>query len=53
MSLTLRELLERLEHLDETELCDILGITSEDLCERFIDVIEDKMDKLEIEMDWE
>ena len=52
MALTLREILERLKSLDEVELCDILGLTSEDLVERFADVIEDKMDKLEIEMDW-
>ena len=53
MALTLREVLERLKSLDEVELCDILSITSEDLVERFIDVIEDKMDTLEIEVDWE
>ena len=53
MALTLREILERLKSLDEVELCDILGISSEDLVERFIDVIEDKMDTLEIEVDWE
>lgn len=53
MALTLREILERLKSLDEVELCDILGLTSEDLVERFADVIEDKMDTLEIEVDWE
>ena len=53
MALTLREVLERLKSLDEVELCDILSITSEDLVERFIDVIEDKMDTLETEVDWE
>ena len=41
MALTLREILERLKSLDEVELCDILSLTSEDLVERFIDVIED------------
>ncbi len=53
MALTLREILERLKSCDEVELCDMLGITSEDLVERFIDVIENKIDKLEIEMDWD
>lgn len=53
MALTLREILERLKSLDEVELCDILGLSSEDIVERFADIIEDKMDKLEIEVDWE
>ena len=53
MALTLREILERLKSLDEVELCDILSLTSEDIVERFIDVIEEKMDTLEIEVDWE
>ena len=53
MALTLREILERLKSLDEVELCDILGLSSEDLVERFVDVIEEKMDTLEIEVDWE
>ena len=53
MALTLREILERLKSLDEVELCDILGLSSDDIVERFADIIEDKMDKLEIEVDWE
>lgn len=53
MALTLREILERLKQLDEVELCDILGISSEDIVERFIDLIEDKLDTLEITVDWE
>ena len=53
MALTLREILERLKSLDEVELCDILSLTSEDIVERFIGVIEEKMDTLEIEVDWE
>lgn len=52
MALLLREVLERLATLDETELCDILGLTSEDILDRFLDVVEEKIDKLEIEVDW-
>ena len=53
MALTLREILERLKSLDEVELCDILGISSEDIVERFLDVIEDKIETLELTVDWD
>ena len=53
MALTLREILERLKSLDEVELCDILGISSEDIVERFIDVIEEKIEALELTVDWD
>ena len=53
MPLLLREIIEILETLDETELCDILEISSEDIAERFQDVIEDKLDKLENIVDWD
>jgi len=53
VALTLREILERLKSLDEVELCDILSISSEDIVERFIDVIEEKIEALEITVDWE
>lgn len=53
MALTLREILERLKSLDEVELCDILGISSEDIVERFLDVIEDKIEALELTVDWD
>lgn len=53
MSLTLREILERLKSLDEVELCDILDISSEDIVERFIDVIEEKIEALELTVDWD
>ncbi len=53
MAMTLREVLERLKELDEVDLLEILGVNSEMLLERFIDIVEDKIDKLEIEMDWE
>jgi hypothetical protein len=53
MPLLLREIIERLASLDETELCDILEISSEDIAERFQDVIEDKLEKLENIVDWD
>jgi hypothetical protein len=52
MPLTLEELKEKLaEQIDEITLLDILGITSYDLVERFEDLIEDKFEKLEKEVD--
>jgi hypothetical protein len=52
MPLTLEELKEKLaEQMDEITLLDILGITSYDLVERFEDIIEDKFEKLEREID--
>ena len=52
MPLTLEELKEKLaEQIDEITLLDMLGITSYDLVERFEDIIEDKFDKLEREID--
>ena len=53
MALTLNDILDRLRQLDEVELLDILGVNSDMLVDRFTDLIEDKIDKLEIEMDWE
>ena len=53
MALTLREILERLKSLDEVELCDILSISSEDIVERFIDLIEEKIETLQLTVDWD
>ena len=39
------ELLERLRSLDEELLLDLLGVTSEDLVDAFVDVILDNEDK--------
>ena len=46
MALTLIDLKERLKSIDEISLLELLGITSEDLVERFYDLIEDKYDEL-------
>lgn len=51
MSFTLREIMARLKNLDEISLMEALEISSEDLVERFIDRIEDKMDTLEQEVE--
>jgi hypothetical protein len=51
--LTLTEINERLKALDEVDLLEVLGITSEDLVDRFSDVIEDKIDKLQQLVDWD
>ena len=52
MPLTLCDILERLKQLDELDLIEYLGITSEDLVDRFSDIIEDKIDKLESIVEW-
>lgn len=53
MALILQEILERLKSLDEVELCDILGLTTEQILVRFADVVEDKADELEKLVDWD
>ena len=47
MALTLTEIQERLIHIDEVTLMELLEINSEDLVHRFIDRIEDNADTLE------
>ena len=51
MSLTLVELKERLKKLDETILCEVLNISSEELVERFEDVIEENFEELESDLE--
>jgi hypothetical protein len=46
MSTTLAELQEKLKEVDEITLMELLNVSSEDLVERFVDVIEDKFDTL-------
>lgn len=50
MALTLPEMAERLKKLDEITLMEVLSISSEDLVERFMDIIELKFDQLEPEL---
>ena len=51
MSLTLRDIMERMAKLDEITLLEVLNISSEEIIERFADKIEDKFDELEIDLD--
>lgn len=49
--LTLTDLKEKLVQLDEITLLETLEITSHDLVHRFSDLIEQKQDTLELELD--
>jgi len=53
IQLTLCEVKERLLDIDEVELLDYLGLTSEDLVNRFEDIIELRLEKLKQVVDWE
>lgn len=50
MSLTLGDVQDRLKLLDEITLLEVLDISSEDLVDRFMDRIEEKLDELEVEL---
>ena len=45
--MTLQQILENLANLEETELIDLLGVTSDVIVEHFRDVIEDDIEKFE------
>ena len=49
--LTLEEIKDKLKQLDEVTLMETLGLTSEDLINRCTDLIEEKQDTLEIDLD--
>jgi len=53
MPLTLTDIFDRLRSIDEISLLEVLGITSEDLVDRFADRIEDNADALELELEEE
>jgi hypothetical protein len=53
MPLTLEEIKERLKRWDEIALIEELEIDSEQIVERFDDIIEDKADTLEQQVNWE
>ena len=53
MALTLTEIQERHKSLDEMTLVEELNLTSEDIVDRFEDLIEDQADRLEKLIDWE
>lgn len=51
MALTILDLFEKLKRLDEISLMEILGITAEELVDRFEDRIEAMFDQLVDEID--
>lgn len=53
MSLTLEEIKERLRRWDELTIMEELGLRTEDIVDRFDDIIEDKADYLETLVNWE
>lgn len=53
MHLTLPEIAERLKQIDEITLLEILGITSEDIVDRFGDIVEERADSLQQHIDWD
>lgn len=50
MNLTLVELKEKLMQFDELDLIELLDLTSEDILDRFEDVVEDKYEMLRKEV---
>jgi hypothetical protein len=53
MTLTIEEIKERLKRWDEVALLEELEIDSEQIVERFDDIIEDNADRLEQQVNWE
>jgi len=49
MTLTFNDLKDRLKDLDEVTLLELLDLKSEDIVDRFEDLIEDKQEQLEKE----
>jgi len=49
--LTLEDIKDKLKQLDEVTLMETLEITSDDLVDRFTDLIEQKQDTLELQFD--
>ena len=48
---TLSEILEQLKQIEETVLLEILGLSSEDLIERFSDLVENNPEKFNDELE--
>lgn len=51
MTMLLEELKEKLRNVDEIALLEMLNITSDELVKRFVDEIEENIDKLIKELD--
>jgi len=50
MSLTFEDIMNRLKQLDEVTILELLDLKTEDIVERFRDVIEDMIEELEKEL---
>ena len=50
MSLTFEDIIDRLKQLDEVTILELLDLKTEDIVERFRDVIEDMVEELEKEL---
>jgi len=50
MALTIPDIKEKLKLLDEITLLEMLNVSSEELIERFSDIVEDRADELEEEI---
>jgi hypothetical protein len=53
MTLTLEEIKERMKRWDELTIIEELSLRSEEIVERFEDVIEENADRLEKLVNWE
>jgi hypothetical protein len=53
MTLTLEEIKERMKRWDELSIIEELSIRSEDIVERFEDMVEEQADRLEKLVNWE
>ncbi len=50
MSLTFEDIIDRLKQLDEVTILELLDLKTEDIVERFRDVIEDAIEEIEKEL---
>lgn len=51
MPLTIPDICEKMKMLDEVTILELLNLTTEDIVNRFVDVIEEKADELEGQFD--
>ena len=51
--LTLNELCDKLKHIDEISLMEVLEINSDEIVDRFVDKIEERMDDLQLDFEAE
>lgn len=50
MSLTFEDIIDRLKQLDEITILELLDLKTEDIVDRFRDVIEDAIEEIEKEL---